>query len=207
MNQVGDKMLFTEEQVKEIKTVKIALRHAIDQMLLREWFDNGLPFTWDKIHVSGGAIASLIQGEKPKDIDIYFEDGIDQGIMRNLILGKGYQHIKDVDEDYKTSFGQNGKRITETAITMKDGESFIIMPPDSIKNITKLFDYVHCMPYYNIGKDELRISMEQYLCCKYKLLVVNNKDSLVQYRTEKFIKRGYKPIKREDISNEILVLQ
>jgi hypothetical protein len=90
----------------------------------------GKDFPWENFYVAGGAIASLLQGETPKDVDIYCDsDSVSKKMMQELIT----IHRKDIKEtkEYREFYAEDGKMVSEWAVTMKNGASFIF------KNATK----------------------------------------------------------------------
>ena len=143
---------------------------------------------WDKVYLSGGAIASLLQLEEPKDFDFYFED-LDSMVKFQSHLQMCELFIKDVDSKYG-NFGVNGKMITANAITMDDNNSFITMIAGQPKTIKHCFDYLHCTPHFKDGK--LYISEKQFDAIVNKKLIVNNPSKVKEYRHQKFSERGYK---------------
>lgn len=151
---------------------------------------------WQSAYVSGGAIASLIQGEEPKDYDVYFrEEPMSDPLnnsLRNVLLAVYNDEIADVKEEYREYMGTDGKMVTENAITMKDGISLIFRSYDEPEYMKKTFDYLHCTPHYDIKTRTLHISPAAYWACTAKLLMVNNPDTVEQWRTDKFLKRGYR---------------
>lgn len=165
---------------------KIELRFA--DLKRKPYYNPELP--WDKMFLTGGAIASLLQLEEPKDFDFYFEDlhSMKQ-IQRHLVNCQLF--VKDIDLKYSDiSFGVNGKMITTNAITMDDNNSFITMVAADPQTIKKTFDYLHCTPHYKGGK--LYISERQFDAIVNKKLIVNNPNVVKEYRHQKFLNRGYK---------------
>ena len=144
--------------------------------------------------MSGGCIASLLQGEDPKDFDIWFTSKLVADPIINLYTNDGsYKNdVKDVDPKYRDSVGIDGKLITENAITLKDDLQLITKNYGTPDEIRKSFDFVHCMPYYIPSEDKLYISREQYDCCVNRILRVNNKDSVIMSREMKFYERNYR---------------
>jgi len=179
-------MPFTQDEIADISSCKAALHKQFDMIMFN--FPN-LP--WNNMFLSGGAIASTIQGEYVNDYDIYCMSPSTNQLVQK-ILEEEYSHlIKDVDPKYHAVMGKNGKMITHNAITMIDGAQFIICVDGDAKTIKSSFDYVHCCPHYNIISNELFISKKQYQVIKYKQLVVNNQIAINGYRKQKFIDRGY----------------
>lgn len=180
--------MFTEQEIKHIKMVKSTIQKYIDILRTTEWWNGNFD---NDMYLTGGAIASLLQDEKPKDWDFYCKDLKSNDHLAHWLKTIGNDHIADVDEKYKEVQGKNGKMITANAITMNNGASFITMLVGSPNDVRKTFDYVHCLPYYELATDTLYISKLQYDCCKNKLLAVNNEKSVKFYRESKFIHRGY----------------
>ena len=186
---------FTPEQVKHIKDVKQVISAHTKNMLSSRVFEK-MSLSYidlkNSVFLTGGAIASLLQNEAPKDWDWYFNNyGAQQDIGTYLAGQDQQEYIKDVDEKYKEVLGINGKMITSNAITTITNDSFITMifgEPDWVK---ATFDYVHTTPHYSPAQDLLFISPKQYYACTHKKLIVNNPASVRTWRTEKFLSRGY----------------
>lgn len=179
-------MPFTDIQREKILAVKEQINQRILSFRKTPYWNSDLP--WSNLFLSGGAIASLLNGEKPNDWDWYFKD-LDTMTKFQKHLVNCQLFIKDVDPKYVKAYGQDGKMITAKAITMDDDNSFITMisaPPEVIK---KTFDYVHCTPHYTSGK--IYISEKQYFACEQKKLIVNNPEMVKEYRKQKFINRGW----------------
>ena len=181
---------FTDEQKVVIYRVKSKIVLHFQEFKLKPWYNSNLP--WDKVYLSGGAIASLFQNEKPKDWDLYFEDDFTQSIFHNYLTSASVkEYIEDVNEKYQEYVGVDGKMITSNSITMKGGDSFIICMNGKPKDVKQKFDYVHCTPHYDIMDMKLYISSKQYQAIENKKLIVNNQNSITTYRKNKFIERGY----------------
>jgi len=185
---------FTADQEEHISSIKPILRDKILLMQYEKWYDHNFvdDFTdLDNIFLSGGAIASLLQGEEINDLDLYFTDLFTQNRFVDMLKSSyNMEYIKDVDEKYSEVFGVNGKMITSQAITMKSKHSFITMCYGSPEEVKKTFDFKHCMPHYSIAENKLYISPLQYWCIVYKMLYINTTPKA--WRIQKFIDRGYK---------------
>jgi hypothetical protein len=182
--------MFTEEQKIKILAAKQEIIDHVAEMTKQPWMKTLHAIDWSKVYLTGGAIASLLQGDKPKDWDFYCEDLNIMYAIRNSLL----QHkdlVKDVDEKYKEVWGEDGKMITSQAITMNDDSSFITMITMDAGRLKKTFDYVHCTPHYNLTTKTLHISQRQYDCAVNKKLIVNNEQMVKEWRTQKFLDRGY----------------
>jgi hypothetical protein len=184
---------FTKRETDEILAVKNDIRVYVDQTkILHEWAEN-IFVSPENFYITGGAIASLLLAESPKDFDVYCRNQTVGEAAHGLLISQ-YQHsIKDVDEKYREvdCWKIPGKMATEKSVTMSNNMSFIVMnygPPDQIK---ASFDFLHCTPHYDIGEDKLYISRAQYDSIKSKTLLVNNSDRVTFWRMEKFVKRGW----------------
>lgn len=170
-----------------IQHTKEALRKFIAIAKDQPW---GSCVEWESAYIAGGITASLLQGEHPKDIDIYFRNAFSMADAVSA-LRKLTQYIKDVDDKYRDTVGRDGKMITERSITMSTGHSFITMHHGHPDDVRRTFDYLHCTPYYDIGTDKLYISEAQYIAATQKILEVNNPATFTNLRENKFVKRGY----------------
>lgn len=145
--------------------------------------------------ISGGVTASLLQNEEPKDIDIYFSDGIVADKIINLYkTDESYKNeVATFSEKYRDVIGHpSGLMITENAMTLKNGNQLITRNYGTPEEIRKTFDFVHCMPYYSPSTDKFYISAEQYNCCVGKVLKPNGTNIAERFRIDKFVSRGYK---------------
>jgi hypothetical protein len=178
---------FSQEEVERILSAKVHLRQKF----------KGRNYSWlmfapmDKMFVTGGAIASLLQGEDPNDYDVYFNDYNSMLTFSQTLQHHHRASIADVTEKYREFLGKDGKMITQNAITMDNKISFITCYCGEPKDVRKTFDYTHCLPYYEIGENKLYISRLQYDACVSKVLDVNNASSVKSYRERKFLERGY----------------
>lgn len=144
-------------------------------------------------YVSGGCFASLLQGELPKDYDIYFySKELAEPIINIFTKDPSYMNeVEDVSDKYRDVAGANGKWITENAVTLKNHLQLITKHYGSPEEVRRTFDFVHCMPYYSPWDDVLYISRKQFNCCFNKVLEVNNSDNFTTWREQKFKERGY----------------
>lgn len=179
--------MFSDTERKIILKVKEMIEARFADFKRKPYYNPELP--WDKVYLSGGAIASLLQLEEPKDFDFYFED-LHAMAKFQKHLTSCELFIKDINPKYSTGTSINGKLITSNAITMDDNNSFITMIAGTPKTLKYTFDYLHCTPHYFGGK--LYISERQFDAIVNKKLIVNNPSMVKEYRREKFLKRGYK---------------
>ncbi len=159
--------------------------------------DWGANIDWEMLYVSGGAIASALQGEVPKDVDIYCTDAVYAQRLKNELTAKYYEHIAEATH-YREYYDANGKMVTEWAITMKNKASCVFRNSGEPKVIKASFDYVHTTPHFWFRTDattwQLYISPLAYHCAVNKILIVNNPKSVTQTRIEKFKARGYREL-------------
>lgn len=162
--------------------------------MFEPYFMDGL---WDKMYISGGCIATLLQSKIPEDIDIYFSTAEAQEEMVKILVNGLKDSIADVNPAYREVLGKDGKLITENAITMKKqfGREYSVQfitkhngTPDVIR---QTFDFKHCLPYYSFADAKLYISEHQYDLCVNKILETNNQNKVSAGRILKFSNRGY----------------
>lgn len=152
----------------------------------------GKTLPWNQMYITGGFIASHLQRQKPKDVDFYFEEEGAMDFTATLLSDPMYNdYIADVDPRYRAFIGRDGKMITENAITMKTGHSFITRHWGEPKEVKGTFDYMHCCAHYEVATDQLFISEAQYVAATTKRLMVNNPLTFTNLREEKFLLRGY----------------
>ena len=182
--------MFTEEQKELIHSAKNAIVNELqthfypmlDKTLLKKEY----------FYVTGGCIASLLQGEKPKDIDVYSRTIKHGTELKTLLINNLLPFVMDVNPAYGPTL-VNGKLVTNNAITLKGNIQFIVRPEDMKGDARAFFDFEHCRPVYSIIEDKLYISPLQYHLCKNKLLLKRIENTGIEPdRTKKFLDRGYK---------------
>ena len=98
--------------------------------------------------------------------------------------------VAGVTPGYMTEVKVRDKLVTPNAITFKNGLQVITMTG---KEHRETFDFVHCMPYFDMATQQLFISRQQYDAIKNKKLIKNPKHTnhLSMERVQKFIDRGW----------------
>ena len=178
--------IFTDDQELQILALKSNIRSKMG------YLKKFIPAVYyDDMFLSGGAIASIIQGKFPNDWDVYFTNAETQKAVIDLFMADHPVEIAVVFEKYREVYDHDGKLITENAMTLKNDIQFIIKHSGTPEEVRKTFDFVHCLPYYHFGKDLLFISKEQYDLCHDKKLKINNMKSVTTWRQSKFEQRGY----------------
>ena len=198
--------LFTSEQLNHIREVKWNITSHLSEMFSNKvWdYEDFEMKLFKNTYLTGGAIASLLQNEDPKDWDFYCKDSVTMDKFALYLTHPSRTNfIKDVDEAYAEVYDTNGKMmssyrwytngkmITSQAITTKNNDSFITVLYGDPEYIRQTFDYVHCMPYFDLNTHKLYISPKQYKACTHKKLIVNNSANVKQWRADKFKQRGY----------------
>jgi hypothetical protein len=178
---------FTETDLATIIAIKSTIR------LKMEYLKKIIPaIHYDDMFLSGGAIASLIQGVEPKDWDVYFTNTTAQHIVTGIFnMNEWSDEVALIDEKYRQVTSTNDKCITENAMTLKNNIQLITKHNGTPDEIRDTFDFVHCKPYYHFGQDLLFISKEQYDLCYNKKLKINNMKAQTVWRQQKFENRGY----------------
>jgi hypothetical protein len=137
--------------------------------------------------LSGGAIASLYHGEKPKDYDLWSKSS--SAIVTVISHLDTLQDFvtEDIGEHYSAMAG--AKYVSPNAITLKNSLQFITL--GDYKEQRERFDFVHCKPYYDIQTGLLFISEAQWSAIKNKKLIVNPGRTPSNSRINKFGLRGW----------------
>ena len=149
--------------------------------------------------LTGGAITSLYHVEEPNDYDLFFNFSVDMLKVKVDVSNMYYniipspwisdittKYFKDPDVDYK---GDGTKAVTDWAVTLTNSVQLVFKTAEYRKG----FDFIHCMPYYDIMRDKLYISPHQYDCIVRKKLVINPAHSqpIVEKRIKKYTDRGW----------------
>lgn len=143
--------------------------------------------------LTGGAITSMLHGEDPNDYDLLFNFTNDLAKVMNDVRDKSYNIIPEnlIVEKKANYMGEGGgKCVTDWAVTLTNKVQFVF------KHATyrKGFDFIHCMPYYDLTRNKLYISQEQIDCIMHKQIKINPKhvQPIDEYRIKKYIDRGWK---------------
>ncbi len=146
--------------------------------------------------LTGGAISSLFHDDMPNDWDLYLKTHDDVRIFsEHIMVEMNQSKVKEINPKYMADTEVEGKLITSHATTFKNNVQVITM---GAADMRKTFDYIHCMPWYDIKEDKLYISEYQYNIILEKRLVrnpdcVNQSSKNRIYRAQKYIDRGWKP--------------
>lgn len=140
--------------------------------------------------LTGGVTASVWHDEEVNDYDVYLTNLTDaDNFTRYVITGdaKILEIVKDVNPKYMTT-KVKGKLVTANAITFKNKLQVITCVD---KDQRPKFDFLHCMPYYDIMSDKFFISAAQVDSIKRKKLIHNPQSTQKTNREKKFLERGW----------------
>lgn len=142
--------------------------------------------------ITGGAIASCFHSEKINDFDLYAKNQMSLDILKIHILESMKDNIKEMKKYDLEDVIPPAKThmITNNAVTLKGDLQFIYL---DIADKSRLkFDFIHCMPWFDIKTQKLHISKDQYDSIATKRLLVNPYSEHVKYRRiDKYTKRGW----------------
>lgn len=154
---------------KKIEDIKTKLKEYIENM--KNHID--LNDIKDKMFIAGGAISSLILGETPRDIDIFFEDletaqyALSKySFSKNIIKNNDYYEIEDahvnkVNEISKRAFGIGNYQFCITSI-------------GNYQQVIDTFDFVHTKNVYSIKDDKLILNPDSLISISRKELYYSN---------------------------------
>jgi hypothetical protein len=180
---------FTEQEKERIMDLKKAVRNGISKALiplnttLRGHLINNCILT-------GGCTASICASATPNDWDLLFKKEQDAVSFQQYIQDNN-SDVMDIVPQYATA-ATGTKLVTINAVTLKNKVQVI-----NWKWKRENFDFIHCMPYYDIKEDKFYISREQFDSIQnYKLVInpgfkINPANLLDDKRIEKWIKRGF----------------
>lgn len=165
--------IFSDKERAEIESVKIAIRSQL--RILFADLPNSFYTHLEGCILTGGASASLFHGETPNDWDVYLEDSSKSENFLNSVLNNDdniYEQILEINPNYRTrSTLVPGICVTEWAITFKNGLQIIVNADKTIRQTG--FDFVHCLPYFDMTTQQYYISRTQYDAIKNKHLIQN----------------------------------
>lgn len=170
----------------ECKLLKTSVKQHLDEKL-KELPEEIQDLLKHCCVLSGGAIASLYHGEKPKDYDLWAKSSATIiGITKELARLKDFV-TADKGEHYTYMTGAS--YVSPNAITLKNSIQFIIL--GDYKEQREKFDFIHCKPYYDLHTDRFHISELQWNAIKNKKLIVNSGRTPANSRINKFSLRGW----------------
>lgn len=181
-------MSFSIQQKTKILSLKSAISSYYNLQMKKignRQLDN---YFYEHGVITGGCISSLFHNEPVNDIDIYAKTAKEMTIIKDYIIDNG----KDIKSGSKYDLDSDVKQmwITDNAVTLTNDVQFIYL--GTAEACRQKFDFIHCMPWFDIKTQRLHISEAQYASIESKTLVQNPAGKLTERRTEKYNKRGWK---------------
>ena len=175
---------FTDLEVVAIQQIKKTIRNGVSKALLpiNQTLRTHLI---NNCIVTGGCSASAFYDQEPNDWDLLFKDEVSSRSFNHYIM----DHKEDVMEaGMYTGVQFTGKLITTNAITLKNKVQVI-----DWKWQRNNFDFIHCMPWYDLQADKYHIAKEQYDAIKNKELIARDPSTFKpnDRRLKKWLDRGF----------------
>jgi len=174
-----------------------ALKEKVESVFRSAMHDLPIPLRSTLVKnciLSGSCISSIYHGEEPKDFDLWCRAELMIPILKEEIPQKYNDYIMDYNQSYEELKSNSNftakKLITDNAITMKGKVQLITL--GTYDEQRKLFDFTHCMPYYDCDAKTLYISRRQIELISQKKLEQNpGGRAPVDWRIQKFKMRGW----------------
>ena len=176
---------FTEQEHLTILEMKKRIRDGVSKALLP--IEKRLrSHLIDTCIVTGGCSYSSFCFQEPNDWDLLFKDELSASAFIEWI----HNHKEDIMDmvEYNGVVAKGSKVITSNAVTLKNKVQVI-----DWKWQRQNFDFIHCMPWYDIKEDKYYISIEQYNAIKNKQLILRDRNTYVpdNKRLDKWLGRGF----------------
>jgi hypothetical protein len=187
-------MSFTQSEKTAILKLKSSIASyynlqmkKLNDRTLESWF-------YSNCIITGGCIQALYHNESVNDIDVYAKTTkaiaeIQSYLItsKNDIIKSGTYYGLDSDTSAKPHL-----LITTNAITLTNDVQFIHL--DTAEACRQKFDFVHCMPWYDLNTQKLHISEIQFKSIASSTLIPNIKgETIKEYRIQKYIAKGWVP--------------
>lgn len=155
------------KQVIEANIITMSFFHTDDSLKIEDMF------------IAGGCIRSVLEGETPKDIDIFFKSNVDLEKVRNMFkLDLPHTFITD-----------NAISLTIEGIKYQ----FITTCKGTPLDVINEFDFTMNMNYFDFEKNQLYIQDKMAIFDKQLKVNLNCRNKLgTLSRIAKFVNRGYK---------------
>jgi len=144
--------------------------------------------------ITGGCIQSLFHNESVNDIDVYAKGPKAIAEIQSYLITSKNNIIKsstgyDLDSDTSAK-PKPHLLITTNAITLTNDVQFIHL--DTAEACRQKFDFIHCMPYYDLLTQKLHISETQFRVISSKKLIANIKgEDVKDFRIKKYLEKGW----------------
>ena len=195
--------IFTEEQIQQIIKVKKALFDYVERTCNELAFITGKNLNFNNWFVTGGCIGSLLRGEPVNDWDFFCHN--DATVAIGDIFSSPPKHgfvdmsnlIEATTKTYNTSYGPETKTTLNKnsyGVKLKTGQNLVTYKFGKPEEVVAGFDFINCMPWYDLRNNKLHITKQQYDLCRSKTLMVNPKflGPVATYRFDKYLKAGWK---------------
>ena len=190
---------FTDTEVTQILKLKSAISSYYN-LQMKKLGDNKLSsLLFSNCIITGGCIASLFHNEPVSDIDVYAKHAKDIQAIKHYIIDERIDIVKTFEQyeldaqGNKVNLPNAGqKAVTDNAVTLTNDVQFIYL--GEADDCRAKFDFIHCMPWFDIGAQKLHISRSQFDSIRDKRLVVNpgfNTEAVKDRRIQKYTKRGW----------------
>lgn len=191
--------------IKDIKIRKLFRKHA---------------------YIAGGAIASLIKGEEPKDYDYFFDNKEVLEKVLRYYVDRHNAMYEGTNNDYKLTVNNTGGKVglflnkeyvpsdeennkhmnpvlfSRYAISFPKGYQIIIDNDNNECKSVDRFDFVHTMGYFHPYQNKLVVKEETLAAIKYNKLIYNYQGTNPigsAKRLLRFVKRGWEIDNKEYI--------
>lgn len=142
--------------------------------------------------VAGGAFVSWFYNKTPKDIDVFVLNDVNtQRLVREQLELRGF---KSKDMEYMKQTNDGAKHVQEVweGTFMGAVYQFIFTDCKTREELLADFDFKHCTVSY--FRDKLYITRNAYDAIGDRLLIVHNDKVQVEWRKEKFLRKGWTEI-------------
>lgn len=144
--------------------------------------------------IVGGAIASLLQGEQPKDYDTVFSSS-GAAVWADKLF-KVNPELRETTIKVETGY-PNGKFVYNNLNpNLTQGKKFqlIVNLYGKGEKVVSTFDFQHTKTWYNWVEDKLYLSPRTYQCIIHKVLIptLPPTEAISALRYLKFLDRGYR---------------
>lgn len=143
----------------------------------------------DNVVMAGGAFVSWMHHGQPADIDMFvLDDELAKEELRRIFTRVGF---KQKDSEYMKNSNPGAAQVQEVweDIVGTSGFQFIFTGYKTREELMANFDFKHCMTSFH--KFKLYITRTTFDSMRDKELVVNNEETIMPWRIEKFRTRGF----------------
>jgi len=152
--------------------------------------------------ITGGMIQSLYHNEAVNDIDVYAKNVKALAEIQSYLLTSKADIIKNT-KAYNLDDGtsvQSQPLVTVNAITLTNDVQFVHLAIAEV--CRQKFDFVHCMPYYDLMTQKLHISEAQFRSIADRQLIPNTVgENVKEYRIKKYVEKGWKTWERKQTTS------